>query len=626
MNIRSDRGLRVLQVGAAASLCLHWTAVLIPERLWGVHHLAFLPVPISLALTALMMLAVALSLHGKARKWIGDRLERWPVGPRSTAVMLVATMGTLFVNLPVAHRLLGDTGLVAAWVSSGEARRSDAVVLQILGWLYAVVADQPGGDVAAYFVAVGAILGCVYVACSFALASRCGTDATGRAFAFVMMIGVAPLLLFFGYSETYAMIITGLAVVALAIVAWDGGLLPSLLVGWIVGVATAVAHPLAAFCLVPLALATVLHVRHSRQWRPRAIAALGLGLGIAGLVFAGWLVQGSESALLPFASDAPYGVFGLGHLTDAFNGLFLMAPIQPAVVIAAVVSSGRAIGKDPVVWCLGIFALAGVVVTFIVDPALGSLDWDLMSMFSIPLGALAAVCAGRYILPAGQLPGLIIVTAVATLHIAPWILVNSDSVQAARMVEVMVQHDPHHDSERRMKLAVKFQDGGFEGAAVRQYGAALQLDDTNLGALRNLGFMLYERGDVVNALKLFGRLEVLLPEDGASALARSILRWHAGQERVAIHLVVAYLLNEPRSCRARFLCRTFSRTAAFHADRDLAAIGDKIATDDFLGVKMALAKLPGILAAPLVREFQVWLSIHGSSDYQPAPAGRIDGC
>jgi hypothetical protein len=124
------------------------------------------------------------------------------------------------------------------------------------------------------------------------------------------VIGVAPLLLFFGYPETYAPVITGLAVVALAVVAWDGRLLRWLLLGWTIGLAAAVAHHLAAFCLVPLALATVLHIWHARRWTLRAIGALGLGL--SGLVLVGWVVHSRASLLLPFAPDAPTTCLGKG--------------------------------------------------------------------------------------------------------------------------------------------------------------------------------------------------------------------------------------------------------------------------------------------------------------------------
>ena len=45
----------------------------------------------------------------------------------------------------------------------------------------------------------------------------------------------------------------------------------------------------------------------------------------------------------------------------------------------------------------------------------------------------------------------------------------------------------------------------------------------------------------------------------------------------SIHLVVAYLLIEPTNHRARTICRSFSRTAVSHADRDLASLGVSIA-------------------------------------------------
>ena len=432
-----------------------------------------------------------------------------------------------------------------------------------------------------------------------------------------MMIGVAPLLLFFGYVEQYALVIVGLAVVALGIVAWDGRRLFWLLFGWAAGLATSVAHPLAAFCLVPLGSATLLHIWHTRQCSVRTITTLGLGLGAAGLVLTGWVLHGRASVLLPFATDAPYGVFGAGHLADAANGLLLMAPMHLVIIGATALGVGLAISSDPVVLCLGLFALAGGLVTWLLNPILGRLDWDLMSMFSIPLGALAAVCAGRHLPDGARGPGLLIITAATFLHLAPWILVNHDPVQAARMVEAMVQGDPHQDAGRRMKLAVKFEDGGFGDEAVRQYITALRSPEANMDegvvharlvALRNLGFLLYERGDTDDALQLFSRLRDLLPEDDASRTARSLLQWHAGDQTAAIRLVVAHLLTRPTDRRARGMCRTFSQEAVSGANRDLAALGVTIAAGDIPSATEALARLhPGVLDDPLLLEVQRWL-------------------
>lgn len=131
MNSRADSSLRILQIGAVALLCLHWTAMSIPERLWGVHHLAFLPVPVSLALTALLAFAVALSLHVEACKWVGDRLETWPNARYVTAVLLVAAMGSLFVQLPLGKPAAGRQrprrrlGFVWRGTTSGFRRPAD---------------------------------------------------------------------------------------------------------------------------------------------------------------------------------------------------------------------------------------------------------------------------------------------------------------------------------------------------------------------------------------------------------------------------------------------------------------------------------------------------------------------
>ena len=283
---------------------------------------------------------------------------------------------------------------------------------------------------------------------------------------------------------------------------------------------------------------------------------------MTGLVFAGVLMRAKAGLLIPFTQDAPYAMWEAGHIADTLNGLLLMAPLHPVVVIAALSFSHRRLVGDPVLLCLGVFTLAAAVATSLVDPALGALDWDLMSMFSIPLAGLTALCAGRYLPPAVRVPGLVVVAAAIFLHLAPWILVNHRPAQAARMVEAMVQHDPHHDAERRMKLAVKLEHGGFDDAARRQYAAALQADDTNLAALRNLGFLLYTQGDVDKALQLLHRLRELSPTAVDSRTARSLLLWHAGEEGAAVRLAVAHLVDrstDRRGSAAGRSCPGFHR-------------------------------------------------------------------
>jgi Tfp pilus assembly protein PilF len=612
--------VKPLQVGLIGLLSLQWLAVQFPERLWGIHHLAFLPSTVSLGLTGVAAATLALSLHAESCAWIGRKLQAWPVGPRGTMVLLVASMGGLFTHYPVAHRLLGDSGLSAGWVASGV--RADSLSVQVFSWLYAHWGIGRNGDTSAFFIAVTAILGCLYVLCSLVLARRCGTDAAGRIFAFLLMVSIAPLLLFFGYPEHYAPVITGLVLVAAAIVAWDGRHLSWLLLGWSAGLFTAVAHHLAAFCLPPLVLATLLHLRHAHRWSTRALIGLGLGLGAMGLALAGWVLHDRASLLLPFAAKAPYGVFGLGHLMDATNGLLLMAPLHP-VVIGTAAAARRGMLRDPVVVALGLFTVAGALAMAAVNPVLGALDWDLMSMFSVPLAALTAVGAGRYLPPGLRLPGLLVMAGASLLHLAPWFLVNHDPTAAADMVEAMVRHDPHHDAERRMKLAVKFEDGGFDDAAVRQYIAALRSkeDDTDgavlharLVSLRNLGFLLYERGDIDSALDVFDRLGELLPEESASLTARSLLSWHAGEQRNAVRLVLARLLTDPLDVRAREAGQHFSRSAASDADRLLANLALSIAAGDTTSTARAIARLPpDVLGTSLTHDVRTWLALARSS-------------
>lgn len=569
---RPDPAEGVLRAAAIVVLALHGLGAAFPEHLWGVHHLAFLPLPWGLALAGLVAIAMALPRVAPGAAARADRaLSRRRV-PLAAALVLVG----LVVGLPVDHRFLGDTALVEGQLLSGDAlQRDDSPVLRAYGGLAQAIGAREAEDVSHLLRLVTGLLGAVFVALALGLAAALHREPTGDAgpvlpslVPFLVVVAVAPLLQFAGYPEHYAPALVGQLGVALCLLRWHGADTRWLAGAWVTGGLTALAHPLAAPSLAAVTLATILHARRRWQWSPRrtaSVAAVAASAGLAGAVAIG---RTRAYLLLPLSENAPYGLLSAAHLTDLTNVLFLVAPVQLAILVLGAPRLASAVRSDAAVACLGLQATAQLGAVACIDPALGALDWDLLSLGFLPLAVLAAVVVTRH-RPAGR--STLPLVAVLALHLLPWLLVNASGERAVDMVEAMVARDSHHDAERRTKLAFRMQREGFPGPAVRQYGAALQQDDTHPTALRNLGFLLYERGMTDAALPFLGRLAGLHPADDISRTARSALRWHAGQQSAAVRLAVEHLRDHPADARARGLCRRYAAEADSPADRSLAA-------------------------------------------------------
>ncbi len=159
---------------------------------------------------------------------------------------------------------------------------------------------------------------------------------------------------------------------------------------------------------------------------------LAVVVGIAGLVVA--ISTDISKVVVPFLPTeySAYSLFSGEHLLDLLNVLLLSAP---AFFLAF--WPGRFDRRQIFVTV----ALAGALgFTLMVDPKIGAFrDWDLLSIFAIPLAALIALRAPRRNWAAAVL------VAIVCLRVFPWILFNSES--QVDYVKARVDSDLHY-SER----------------------------------------------------------------------------------------------------------------------------------------------------------------------------------
>jgi len=479
-------------------------------RAWGLNALAFLPRAAWAAAAAALVLV---ALPGMARR-AEDAAAAVGAGvlPSLRRVLIVAgAAGVGFFAGRLQVQLLGD-GIV--WVQKLEAHTA----FQHFEPLAALVTSRVARvlDAAAPAKAAGApsvILGVLYVVATAFLCRALWSGAAARGLAWLLLLAHPALLLFFGYVESYPLLLVVQVLFALALAraaraGFAAALLPALLL------AVAMASHLQAILWLPalVALVRVQPANAGRSLRrPIAFAVATLAAGFL-LALAAGARPGDITAAL--GSDAALGAvtprwfFSLRHAIDLANeyGLLVGAPL---VLAAAALAGGvrlralRGATWTPILWMLP----GPLLFSLLVPPHIGAArDWDLYVSLALPallLGveawrratggaggdpaAPAGAVAGRGVAGrgvAGRALGLAVVTTAA------WLAVNVDAPRAAR--RLVVAQDPRGTFDNFARgytnetLGVYYRT--FDAVAARDaYARAAAANPKNARYYNNLG-------------------------------------------------------------------------------------------------------------------------------------------
>ncbi len=212
-------------------------------------------------------------------------------------------------------------------------------------------------------------------------------------------------------------------------------------------------------------------------------------VGVAGAIVA--LSADIFKVIVPFwpTDYSKYWLFSLQHLADLGNVLLLSAP---AFFLAFWPRS-----SDRIQTFL-ILALAGAVAfTVLVDPKIGAFrDWDLLSIFALPLAALIALRAPRQ-------PWVMAILAVAiALRVAPWIVFNSAA--QTEFIKQVVEADIHYSADydqgqRLVSWGLLLERVGDRRGGVAALEKRLQINPEDQSILTMLAPMLFLEGRYLDA-------------------------------------------------------------------------------------------------------------------------------
>ena len=339
-----------------------------------------------------------------------------------------------------------------------------------------------------------------------------------------------------------------LALALFSLMYWQGQKTWALLLAILSWLAAFMLHPIAS-CLGPtIGLAVGFHLWKMPWPAPKRLAVLGvLGIVSLGLVTY-WLFHVAASQPVLLRPSQAYPLFGADHLKDALNEYLLLVPLHGPLLLFLLWRQRRELSwQDPVLVCLGTATVAAWGTSFLIDPLLGSLDWDLLSVYAFPVTALAAYLVGRQ--GEDSLTSLrsgLCFAAAALLHVMPWVSANTEVQRAGRMVEAMVAQDAHYRGSSNTMLAVKFQKMGLMDQAIRQFQKAIAFDGNNYLAYNNLAWCyITSRGEegTKPAMTLFERFVATAPRTLDTRMTQGILALHAGQIEAGVRLCTLFLLS-----------------------------------------------------------------------------------
>ena len=536
---------------AVVAAALHAGGALWPDILWGTHHAGFLSIGVQV--TGYLMAALALvprwpaSTRPVQAAVTRARVSLRPAG-RLLPVAVAAVGAMLFFSFPQQHNIFGDTTYRLAEVSAAAppesawyARHSQDTVVRY--YLHQAFQSWWGWTPEQSYANISAGLGIAYLVAILAIARRLGHTAAEK----VLLFGAAStsgyMLLFFGYIEVYSSVLaTGMLFLWATLKYADGevGL-------WLPAAAlfpVGVSHLLGLFAAPALLCAVVYRHGWHRHLHLRPLARLRLGpmpLLAFSCTAAGWalfqLVR-PTSAVPLFLSYAhiPYTVFSPIHLAEMANQHMLVAlPAWMGLFLAVWIGRcdppggqpprrdpggrtqrfGEEAARDPKAALLAVSALVSVCMMALVDPALGRLDWDLMSIHA-PLWVIAGThffitrCRRNQTPVGARVTAVILMLSLA--HTAPWIALQQFPDRAVASIEAMIQWDPHRHGDRNLKLGIRLEDMGFIEAAIRQYKRAVSWDDRYFLSYYNLGRALQKLGRIDDAVVYYLKAIELNPD------------------------------------------------------------------------------------------------------------------
>ena len=460
------------------------------KRSWGFHFWTFYPPCVALSCYAI---AIAIAIPGVNRtatriaekvvaaisKCRGDRRVYFPI--------LCVLSWTIFYLGRQKYGFLGDGYLPASSVTEGHIPSHCAGTFQLLIMLHGLAGNWDDSGVltlqlfSIFWGGLYVVLVCMWAEC---ICNRQFEKVSCAA----LMVFIGPIQYFFGYIETYAplpVIVVAFLLTGITALRNDR---PPLWATVFFG-AGAFMHILLIFLSPALLCLWEFYLsRRSSIFRDRRILGLAAVAGSILVYFFGRHYSFYLLPLTPPTENNTYAILGWWHLWEWFNAQVLSAPMGWPLLFLAVFANSRLFCRE--MGFLGTSALGALAVLFVIDPKLGSRDWDILCLSGIPLMGLATYGfynsgLNRYIRNYASVFSCV----CAALLVIPWVHINHTDRSIGRTLKIL-EDDPgsyYSTHPAEMTLAMYFEEAGLDSLALRYHKKAFQKYSSDRRMPFNLG-------------------------------------------------------------------------------------------------------------------------------------------
>ncbi len=537
-------GFLLLTIDALAA----WVFV---SPLWGASHYAFFPPWVGLLSMALFLMLLIAGGRILDRLHPPARARNLLANPWLQAAVVSVIGFALFWSFRIRHLLLGDGLVLAQNISMPQAFHPlEPVGIFFQQNWYAFASHwfrAPGTaerDVAWRTIAMGSALCGVLFALIAAwivrnLFAATTEQASNQSFiptaALLLLLSQGFIQLFFGYVETYPLLLVAMAYYVGCVVSYLQG--RGTLLAVLLSCLAALSVHLSAAALLPsLLFVVIVAIRRRPNHSPWGELLAGFVAAVLLLTVLSTVGHGFDLSKTLLAtvgriatgeSDAPGFATSRIHALDILNEQILIGPLGLFLLILGLVGRRAARGPEAFRWFMWALVIPYVVVVAVAgDSNLGyARNWDLLA----PVGFVFTVAGLYFLLEQAREPrtrrlALGLAVAVSLFHTVPWIALNATEARGVARFATL----PLGGGRTESTLGCwEFRQGRY-AEAEEWLNRSLRANAANPRAYYWIGRVFVATGRIDQAASAFERARQLRPDVASFRLAwiNTLVRLH----------------------------------------------------------------------------------------------------
>ncbi len=469
--------ISVLRLLCLLIITVHFIASFFPKgRIWGINQWAYFPPLVTFPATFVALLfflppfsrfvlngirALMSPLYGLIKK----KRHLW-------YLIFSLLFFVIFWMFKTETHFLGDGYQVLSNVESEDFAFKFTEPLESFLHLRAfhLARSLFNSDAETLYTVLSCVAGSVFIYLTLLFANFLGREKSHKVLAFLILVSMGSIQLFFGYVEHYTFLFLSIFGFLFLSLAYLEGK-----VKWIfpiLALVLALSSHVSALYLLPSIFFLFLakNERGKPQQGKRILLAI-LAVILLATIFLGykkysWSVPPLFVPLIHDRYTGPgYTLFSLAHLLDFLNQQLLVSSVGLILVLGvSFCRKGKILFTNSTSTFLLIVAASQLLFNFVIDPGLGaSRDWDMFSAVGLGYTILGLYLLVRFFKDRIKFEYLAIILVVTSFHSTiPWIALNSDQTRSIERFRNLLVIDPKKSQNGHFILAKYFKSLGQE--------------------------------------------------------------------------------------------------------------------------------------------------------------------